>query len=204
MIRPEKLTVRAQEALSRSQRLANDSQHAEVGPLHLLAGLLDEDQGGVIVPVLEKVGGHVDRLRQIMESELARLPKVSGAGIPMAGTAVVNILLVAEKEAKQLKDEYISTEHLLLSLAKVKGEAKEVLSVCGITPEGILQALKQTRGSARVTAQNPEEKYQALERYGTDLIELARLGKLDPVIGRDEEIRRCMQVLSRRRKNNPA
>ena len=203
MIRPENLTVRAQEALSQAQRRANDGQHAEVGPLHLLAGLLDEDQGGVIVPVLEKVGGHVQRLRQITESELGRLPKVSGAGVPVAGTAVVNILLVAEKEAKQLKDEYISTEHLLLALAKVKGEAKEALSVCGVTPEGILQALKQTRGSARVTDQNPEAKYQALERYGTDLVELARAGKLDPVIGRDEEIRRCMQVLSRRRKNNP-
>ena len=203
MIRPEKLTVRAQEALGRAQRRANDAKHAEVGTLHLLASLLDEDQAGVIVPVLDKVGADVKRISEITESELNRLPKVSGAGMPQVGPSLVNILLAAEKQASQLKDEYISTEHLLLALAQTKCEAKEVLSVCGASPEAILKALQEVRGTSRVTDQNPEEKYRALERYGTDMVELARTGKLDPVIGRDEEIRRCMQVLSRRTKNNP-
>ena len=203
MVRPEKLTVRAQESLARAQRRAAEAQHAELGPLHLLAGLLDEDQGGVIVAVLEKIGASVSRLREITESELNRLPKVSGGSMPVAGTALANILLTAEKQASEMKDEYISTEHLLLALAKIKSDAREVLSVCGAAPEAILKALKETRGSARVTDQNPEDKYQTLERYGTDMVELARAGKLDPVIGRDEEIRRCMQVLSRRTKNNP-
>jgi ATP-dependent Clp protease ATP-binding subunit ClpB len=175
--------------------------HAEITPLHLLSALLGETDG-VVRPLLQKLGADPDRLSQITESELERLPKATGTQTGPS-RSLNDVFNHAQKEADRLKDEYVSTEHLLLALAQVKSEAKEILSVNGVAHDSILAALKDVRGGSRVTDQNPEEKYQALQRYGRDLIEMARQGKIDPVIGRDEEIRRTMQVLSRRTKNNP-
>ncbi len=201
-MRLDKLTVKAQEALAAAQQEASEAGHAQVAPLHLLDVLLHQE-GGLAVPLLEKVGIPEDRITQIVRSELSRLPSQSQqAGMAM-DPALNQVLNRADKEARDLKDDYISVEHLLLALAHEPSSAKEVLSTLGASREAILAAMKDIRGSQRVTDQNPEEKYQALQRYGRDLCEMARRGKLDPVIGRDEEIRRCMQVLSRRTKNNP-
>src|SRR3954452_16021415 len=200
-MRFDKLTIKAQEAVVRAQELAQQNNHAELLPLHLLAALLAETEG-VVSPILQKVGANVARINQLVTSELDRLPKATGTQLGMA-RALNDVFAQAQKEADRLKDEYTSTEHLLLALADVKSEAKELLSLNAVKHDAILAALKDVRGGQRVTDQNPEEKYQALEKYGRDLVELARKGKLDPVIGRDEEIRRTMQVLSRRTKNNP-
>jgi ATP-dependent Clp protease ATP-binding subunit ClpB len=197
----DKLTIKAQEAVVRAQQNAQQHDHAEITPLHLLAALLAETDG-VVRPLLQKLGADPDRLTQITNSELERLPKATGTQTG-ASRSFNDVLNDAQKEADRLKDEYVSTEHLLLALAQVKSEAKEILSVNGVAHNSILAALKDVRGGSRVTDQNPEEKYQALQRYGRDLIEMARQGKIDPVIGRDEEIRRTMQVLARRTKNNP-
>jgi len=201
-MRLDKLTVKAQEALAAAQAAASDGGQPHVGPLHLLDALLGQE-GGLTVPLLEKVGVPRDRIGSIVQSELSRLPSQSqqaGMGLDPALNAVLNR---AEKEARDLDDEYTSVEHMLLALAEEKSQAKEIFSTLGVTRDVILTAMKEIRGSQRVTDQNPEDKYQALQRYGRDLCEMARAGKLDPVIGRDEEIRRCMQVLSRRTKNNP-
>jgi ATP-dependent Clp protease ATP-binding subunit ClpB len=200
-MRFDKFTVKAQEAVARAQQSAERADHAEITPLHLLGALLSETDG-VFVPLLQKLGADPDRLRQIVLSELDRLPKATGTQTG-ASRSLNDAFNHAQKEADRLKDEYVSTEHLLLALAQVKSEAKEILSVSAITHDAILTALKDVRGGQRVTDQNPEEKYQALQRYGRDLVEMARQGKVDPVIGRDEEIRRTMQVLARRTKNNP-
>jgi ATP-dependent Clp protease ATP-binding subunit ClpB len=200
-MRFDKLTVKAQEAVVRAQELAQERNHAEVGPLHLLAALLNEEEG-VFTPLLQKIGANADRIKQIVEGELRRLPSATGTQLNMS-RALQDVFTQAQKEADRLKDEYVSTEHLLLALAQTKSEAKEVLTVNGVDHNAILTALKDVRGGQRVTDQNPEDKYQALQRYGRDLVEAARQGKIDPVIGRDEEIRRTMQVLSRRTKNNP-
>ncbi len=200
-MRLDKFTVKAQEAVARSQELAQQRDHSEISPLHLLAALLAEEEG-VVKPVLQKLGADPARIAQIVGSELERLPKATGTQLGLA-RETQDVFNQAQKEADRLKDEYVSTEHLLLALAEVKSVAREVLSVNGVKHAAILAALKDIRGGQRVTDQNPEEKYQALQRYGRDLVELARQGKLDPVIGRDEEIRRTMQVLSRRTKNNP-
>jgi ATP-dependent Clp protease ATP-binding subunit ClpB len=200
-MRFDKYTIKAQEAVVRGQELAQQRNHAEILPLHLLASLLAEAEG-VVHPLLQKIGANADRIRQIVESELDRLPSATGTQIGMARTTR-DVFAHAQKEADRLKDEYVSTEHLLLALTEVKSEAREILSVNAVSHDAVLNALKDVRGGQRVTDQNPEEKYQALQRYGRDLCEAARQGKLDPVIGRDEEIRRTMQVLSRRTKNNP-
>ncbi len=201
-MRLDKLTVKAQEALMIAQGSASESGHAAFGPLHLLDALLNQD-GGLTRPLLEKVGIPAGRIAGIVDSELKRLPTQSG-GAGMAMDPQLNaVFTAAEKEAREMTDEYTSVEHLLLGLAEEASPAKEVLSTLGADRAAILAALKEVRGGQRVTDQTPEEKYQALERYGRDLCEMARLGKLDPVIGRDDEIRRCMQVLSRRTKNNP-
>jgi ATP-dependent Clp protease ATP-binding subunit ClpB len=200
-MRFDKLTIKAQEAVVRAQELAQQNNHAELLPLHLLAALLSETEG-VVAPILQKVGANVGRIQQIVTTELDRLPKATGTQLGMS-RPLQDVFAQAQKEADRLKDEYTSTEHLLLALASVKSEAKELLALNAVKHDAILGALKDVRGGQRVTDQNPEEKYQALERYGRDLVELARQGKLDPVIGRDEEIRRTMQVLSRRTKNNP-
>src|ERR1041385_9248056 len=196
-----KYTVKAQEAVQRAQELAQQRDHSELTPLHLLAALLGENEG-VVVPILQKVGANVSRIGQMIESELERMPKATGTQLGL-GRTTQDVFAKAQKEADRLKDEYVSTEHLLLALADVKSSAKELLSLNAVTHDAILNALKDVRGGQRVTDQDPESKYQALQRYGRDLVELARQGKLDPVIGRDEEIRRTMQVLSRRTKNNP-
>ncbi|MFI5381213.1 MAG: ATP-dependent chaperone ClpB, partial [Tepidisphaerales bacterium] len=200
-MRLDKFTIKAQEAVQRAQELAQRYDHAEILPLHLLAALLGETDG-VVAPLLQKVGANVGRISSIVNSEIQRLPKATGSQLGLA-RPTQDVFTEAQNEANRLKDEYVSTEHLLLALAEVKSEAKEVLTLNACNHNTILAALKDVRGGQRVTDQNPEDKYQALQRYGRDLCELARQGKLDPVIGRDEEIRRTMQVLSRRTKNNP-
>ncbi len=203
-IRWDKLTVKAQEAVQRGNELASEHGNPELLPLHLLAALL-EDREGIVPPVLEKIGiGPQAVLKDVYEA-MDRLPKVSGAAAQPALSPAANQLLErAFKEADSFKDEYVSTEHLLLAVADLKRDAaQEILARHGATHDAILKALTAVRGSQRITDQNPEAKYQALERYARDLTEQARRGKLDPVIGRDEEIRRVVQVLSRRTKNNP-
>jgi ATP-dependent Clp protease ATP-binding subunit ClpB len=199
--RPEKLTVKAQAAVQAAQQLAEERGNPQLLPLHLLQALLDED-GGVVRPLLDKIGVHVTQLRGIVDSDLKKLPQQSGGQVS-AGPAMMQALNQAATLAEQMKDEFVSTEHLLLSLTKVDDQCQRVLKMNGVTEADVLNALKTVRGSQQVTDQNPEDKYQALEKYGKDLVALAKLGKIDPVIGRDHEIRRVIQVLSRRRKNNP-
>jgi len=200
--RYEKLTVKGQEAVANAQESAADQGHAQIEPIHLLDALLHESEG-VIGPLLEKIGTNRGQLEGIVRSELQRLPKVSGGSPPQPSSELVRVLETAQREADAMKDEFVSTEHLLLALAKVDSKAKNVLKLNALTDKEILQAMQAVRGSQRVTDQNPEAKFQALEKYGIDLVERARQGKLDPVIGRDQEIRRVIQVLSRRTKNNP-
>ncbi len=203
-IRWDKFTVKSQEAIQSAGTLATEHGNPELLPLHLLAALL-EDKEGIIVPVLQKVGVATDQLIAKTTEALGKLPKVSGSGAqPGMSNAMQKVLDQAFKEADNFKDEYVSTEHLLLALAKQKNEGAQLLLASqGATYDAILKSLSTVRGSQRVTDQNPEAKFQALEKYAKDLTELARRGKLDPVIGRDEEIRRVIQVLSRRTKNNP-
>jgi len=200
-MRLEKLTNKAREAVIHAQETAQQRNNAEILPLHLLHALVEETDG-VMQPLLQRVGANVDRLRKIVAGELDRLPSATGTQLGINRTTN-DVFTQAQKEADQLKDQFVSTEHLLLALTKVPSEAKEILSVNAIDTNTILGALKDVRGGQSVTDENPEQKYQALEKYGRDLVEAARKGKLDPVIGRDEEIRRTMQVLSRRTKNNP-
>ena len=200
-MRFDKFTIKAQEAVARAQEMAQEQNHSEMTPLHLLAALLGEKEG-VVEPLLQKMGANPGRVRQMAEGELARLPKAAGTQMGMA-RPLQDVFNKAQKEADRLKDEYVSTEHLLLGLADVRSDAKELLTLNGVSHDAILSALKDVRGGQRVTDQDPEAKYQALQKYGRDLVEAARQGKLDPVIGRDDEIRRTMQVLARRTKNNP-
>jgi ATP-dependent Clp protease ATP-binding subunit ClpB len=203
-IKWDKLTVKSQEAIQGAAGHAAENGNPEVLPLHLMAALL-EDREGVVLPVLEKIGVPVQQLLSSVNAAVAKLPKVQGASQqPGMGAALTRVLDQAFKEAENFKDDYVSTEHLLLALAKQKGEpVQTALAAQGATYDAILKALQAVRGSQRVTDQSPEGKFQALEKYAKDLTELARKGKLDPVIGRDEEIRRVVQVLSRRTKNNP-
>ena len=206
-IRWDKLTVKAQEAMQGAGELASERGNPEVLPVHILAALL-EDREGVVAPVLDKIGAPPAALSAEAIMALERLPKVSGGAMqPHLSATAQHALEQAFKEADQFKDEYVSTEHLLLGIAegdkKSREDAAALLAARGATRDAILKALTAVRGTQRVTDQNPEAKYQALERYARDLTDLARRGKLDPVIGRDEEIRRVVQVLSRRTKNNP-
>src|SRR5277367_1174531 len=202
-IRWDKFTVKSQEAIQSASTLATEHGNPELLPLHLLSALL-EDKDGIIVPVLQKIGVATDQLIAKTTEALGKLPKVSGGAQPGTSNAMQKVLDQAFKEADNFKDEYVSTEHLLLALAKQKNEGAQLLLASqGATYDAILKSLSTVRGSQRVTDQNPEAKFQALEKYAKDLTELARRGKLDPVIGRDEEIRRVIQVLSRRTKNNP-
>jgi ATP-dependent Clp protease ATP-binding subunit ClpB len=201
-MRLDRLTVKAQEAIATAQGIASERGHAAIGPLHLLEALIQQE-GGIVPSLLEKVGVSADRVAQVADAELGRMPSQSAqAGLNM-DPSLGEVLNKAEAQAGKLGDEYTSAEHLLLGLTEVASPAREVLATVGVDSSGILSAMKELRGSQRVTDQNPEDKYQALDRYGHDLVDMARAGKLDPVIGRDEEIRRCMQVLSRRTKNNP-
>jgi len=203
-IRWEKLTVKSQQAMQQAQSRAAESGNPEIQPAHLLLTLV-EDREGVIPAVLEKVGVPVERLEHELHTIEEKLPRVAGsAAQPGISQGLNRAFEQAFREAANFKDDYISTEHLLLGIAGLKGDAaRETLVSLGATHESILKALTAVRGSQRVTDQNPEGKFQALEKYAKDLTELARRGKLDPVIGRDEEIRRVIQVLSRRTKNNP-
>ena len=200
-----KFTVKSQEAVQNAQEISTSYGNQLIEPEHLLAALI-QDSGGTTSPLLQKVGANLNFIKIKINELIERLPKVSGAGIGNQGfsQASGNVFERAQKEAQELKDEYVSTEHLLLGvIGETDSGAGKLLRDQGVTKGGLFKALKEIRGNQRVTDQNPEEKYQALERYGRDLNELARRGKLDPVIGRNEEIRRVMQVLSRRTKNNP-
>ena len=203
-IRWDKFTVKSQQAIQQAQARAAEFGNPELQPVHLLLALL-EDREGVIPAVLEKVGVPIERLEHDLHAIEEKLPRVSGAAAqPALSTVLSKALDQAFREAANFKDEYVSTEHLLLGVSSLKGDAaRDAMSAAGATHDAILSALTAVRGSQRVTDQNPEGKFQALEKYAKDLTELARRGKLDPVIGRDEEIRRVVQVLSRRTKNNP-
>ncbi|QOJ14456.1 MAG: ATP-dependent chaperone ClpB [Planctomycetia bacterium] len=209
---PEKFTIRAAGAVQAAQQLAASARHPELMPLHLLDALLgtrpgggppDAEAGGIVTPLMAKLGADSARLRGIVQGELRRMPQVSGGQPPQPSGAFMEVLTRAQAEADQMKDQYVSTEHLLLALTEVGSEAREALRLCAVRRADVLTALRELRGGASVTSQSPEDTQEPLKRYGRDLVEAARQGKLDPVIGRDEEIRRCMQVLARRTKNNP-
>src|SRR5437660_639365 len=197
-MRQDRYTEKALEALQNAAQTAQESGQQAVEPEHLLLALVRE-RDGIARPLLEAAGVPVHALEPALVSEIERLAKVRGTAAQTYVSGDLNLVLEqAEREAQRLKDDYISTEHLLLALVE-----RPALKRAGITHDALLKALRAVRGSQRVTDQNPESKYQALERYGRDLTALAAQGKLDPVIGRDEEIRRVIQVLSRRTKNNP-
>jgi ATP-dependent Clp protease ATP-binding subunit ClpB len=199
-----KFTIKSQEAVQNAQEIASSYNNQLIEPEHLLAALV-QDSEGVVVPILQKLGANVNYLKIKINEAVEKLPKVQGSGLgnqtlsPTLGKAFE----AAQQEAQQLKDEYVSTEHLLLGLLEGKSTATKLLTDQGVTKKDIYKALKDVRGSQRVVDQTPEDKYQSLQKFGRDLNELARKGKLDPVIGREEEIRRVLQVLSRRKKNNP-
>jgi ATP-dependent Clp protease ATP-binding subunit ClpB len=217
----DRFTIKSQEALATASRLAQDARNPQVTPLHLLSALLApaagagaggaaasaEAPGGVVLGVLAKLGVQVDALRAGVQRALGELPVVGASSpadaVAQPGAELLAVMRSAERQASTLSDQYISTEHLLLALADERGRAADELRRVGVTQERLTQALAEVRGSHRVTDQSPEEKLEALERFGTDLTVAAEQGKLDPVIGRDEEIRRVIQVLSRRTKNNP-
>src|SRR5216110_1211883 len=203
MIQPDRLTVKAAEALQQAASLARSRGNPVVNDAHLFYTLLQQDEG-IVVPLLQKAGLNVTQLQAETEREIERFPKQSGGVEPTLARELTRVLDRADEEAKALGDAYVSTEHLLLALVEEKGTtAKQLLSAAGVDRGVLMSALEGVRGAHRVTDQEPEQKYQALERFTRDLTEQARKGKIDPVIGRDEEIRRVMQVLSRRTKNNP-
>lgn len=202
-MRIDRFTQKMQEALQAAQDIASQFNHPEITNEHFLSALLDQSEG-VTRPLLEKMGIPADQLRDSLRSELAQRSKVQGSSVePRLGNDLRTVLDTAEKEMAKLKDEFTSAEHYLLALSNSNVPAARLLKEAGVNHAKLMQALQQVRGSQRVTDQNPEGKYQSLEKYGRDLTELARRGKIDPVIGRDNEIRRVMQVLSRRTKNNP-
>ncbi|HTP12930.1 MAG TPA: ATP-dependent chaperone ClpB [Bacteroidota bacterium] len=204
-----KFTIKSQEAVQNAQEIASSYSNQSIEPEHLLAALV-QDGEGIVVPMLQKLGANVNYLKIKVNEAVEKLPKIQGAGLGSQhlSPALGQVFEMAQKEAQQLKDEYISTEHLLLGLLDEsagagKSAASRLLRDQGLTKDTVYKALKEIRGTQRVTDQNPEDKYQSLQRFGRDLNELAKKGKLDPVIGREEEIRRVLQVLSRRTKNNP-
>jgi len=198
----DKFTIKAQEAVQGAVELAASRGNPQVTPVHLLHTLLGEREG-IVRPLLEKIGTDRGHLERIVEAELSHLPKVSGGAQPQPDQELIKVFETATTESHQMKDEFVSTDHLLLALVKVPSKAKNVLQLAAIGEKELLAGLQAVRGQSRVTDQNPEEKFQALEKYGIDLTKRATQGKLDPVIGRDAEIRRVIQVLSRRTKNNP-
>ena len=200
--RMDKLTIKGQEAIVEAQSQAASSGNPEIEGLHLLSALL-KDNEGVVVPLLKKMGVPLEKIRTTCDSELQRLPRSSGGRQPSVGQSLQKSLEAASDAATAMKDEFVSTEHLLLGLCRTENKASSLLKLLGVSEPDILSALQSVRGSARVTDQSPEGKFQALEKYGIDLVALASKNKLDPVIGRDNEIRRVIQVLSRRTKNNP-
>ena len=198
----EQYTVRAQEAIAAAQTSAEAREQQIIEPAHLLVALLDAREG-IVEPLLDKAGADVAALRTAANAAVDRLPVVRGASQQHASAAFRDVVNYAGREAERLGDEYVSTEHLVLGLVGAPSSARDALTAAGVTPEALMTALQSVRGSHRVTDPNPEAKYQALEQYGRDLTDAARRGKLDPVIGRDNEVRRVIQVLSRRTKNNP-
>jgi ATP-dependent Clp protease ATP-binding subunit ClpB len=198
----DKFTIKAQEAVQAAVELAGNRGNPQVTPVHLLHALLSEREG-IVRPLLEKIGTDRGHLERIVAAELSHLPKVSGGAQPQPDQELIKVFEAATAESHQMKDEFVSTDHLLLALAKVPSKAKNVLQLAAVGEQELLAGLQAVRGQSRVTDQNPEEKFQALEKYGIDLTKRAAQGKLDPVIGRDAEIRRVIQVLSRRTKNNP-
>jgi ATP-dependent Clp protease ATP-binding subunit ClpB len=205
-MQPDRFTIKSQEALQAALRLADERHNPQTTPEHLLAVLL-EQEGGVVAPVLRKLGVDLAAVRHALTPRLSSLPTVSAGGAASepatASTELAQILRAAESEMRELSDEYVSAEHLLLALSASPGGAGDALRTAGADHDSLQRALGEVRGSHRVTDQSPEDKFQALEKYGRDLTEAASAGKLDPVIGRDDEIRRVIQVLSRRTKNNP-
>ena len=202
---PNKLTLKAQEALQEAKSVAEKKHHQQIEVEHLLSALLAQ-KDGIVIPILQKLGANPDLIHSQLENELNRIPQVTGkgAGQVYLSSRANEVLNAGWKEAETLTDEYLSTEHLLIAIADEKqGASYQILQRNGVTKDAIFRVLQEIRGAQRVTDQNPEDKYQALKRYSRDLTEEARKGKLDPVIGRDEEIRRVIQVLSRRTKNNP-
>src|SRR6267143_102481 len=203
MIQPDRLTVKAAEALQQAASLARSKGNPVINDAHLFLALLRQDEG-IVMPLLQKAGLNVTQLQAETEREVERFPKQSGGADPTISRELSRVLDRADEESKSLGDAYVSTEHLLLALAEEKNTtARQLLSAAGVSRKDLLAALEGVRGAHRVTDQEPENQYQALQRFTRDLTEVARKGKLDPVIGRDEEIRRVMQVLSRRTKNNP-
>ncbi|MDR3200458.1 MAG: type VI secretion system ATPase TssH, partial [Spirochaetales bacterium] len=202
-MRYDKMTIKTQEAIEEASSLVQKYNQQVLEPEHLLLALLRQEDG-IIPPLLDRVGVNRRDVEKKLDDILKSRPKVYGdmGQTQMSGSAA-RILAHAEKEAEDLKDEYTSTEHILLAILALGGSAADMLTKSGLSRDAVMQALKSLRGNARVTDQNPENKYQVLEKYCRDLTALARKEKLDPVIGRDEEIRRVMQVLSRRTKNNP-
>ncbi|MBM3704972.1 MAG: ATP-dependent chaperone ClpB [Actinobacteria bacterium] len=199
----DKFTIKAQEAISQAQSVASENGHQSIDDIHLLYALLEQKEG-IIYPILQKLEINIEEFHQKAESVIRNYPKVTGQNLQTyIGQELNNLLNAAFREAGQLKDEFVSTEHILLAMAAGRGKASDLLKQSGVTRERILKILVEIRGTQRVTDQNPEDKYQALARFGKDITEFARLQKLDPVIGRDDEIRRVIQVLSRRTKNNP-
>jgi len=199
----DKFTIKAQEAISEATAIAQKNDHSQIESEHLLLALLRQENG-IVLPIIERIGGDAASLSSSVEKLVKETPKIYGeAAQVFFSSALTKVLAKAEVEASALKDEYVSTEHILIAIAAGDGKVSDLLKKAGVSKNAILGALKQVRGNSRVTDQSPEEKYQVLDRYCRDLTALARQEKLDPVIGRDEEIRRCMQVLSRRTKNNP-
>ena len=200
--RPDRLTEKTQEAIQQAQSLAQEAQHQEITPEHLLFALLQQ-QDGTVRPILQQISVDPARVEAELKAQLDRLPKVYGAETYL-GARLRRLLDAASNQMEALKDEYLSTEHLLLAITdESNSEAAKILQRAGVTREKVLEALTKVRGSTRVTDASPESKFQVLEKYTRDLTALAREGKLDPVIGREQEIRRVIQVLSRRTKNNP-
>src|SRR3989454_11195347 len=199
----EQFTEKAREAISEANELAKQYNHSQIEAEHLLAALLSQE-GGVVQQVIQKVGGNLTTAQRMINADIERMPRTFGGSEPSISPRLRKLLEEAWKEMHNFHDEYLSVEHMLLAMFDIgDGPAQRALKAVGLTRDNVLKALTSIRGAQRVTDQNPEVKYQALEKYGRNLTELAEQGKLDPVIGRDEEIRRVIQVLSRRTKNNP-
>ncbi|MFN0109811.1 MAG: Clp protease N-terminal domain-containing protein, partial [Blastocatellia bacterium] len=197
-----KFTLKAQEAIESGVAMAEKQNHQQVEPEHILAAMVEQAEG-VTRPILGKIGANAVMVLSEVEAAIKKFPSVSGFGQKFYGARATEAFSKAQKDADKLKDEYISTEHLLLAMADDKQDAGKILRSHGVSRDALQKVIQQMRAGAKVTSQNAEESYQALSKYSRDLTELARQGKLDPVIGRDDEIRRTIQVLSRRTKNNP-
>ncbi|MFH1282537.1 MAG: ATP-dependent chaperone ClpB [bacterium] len=201
-MRMDKLTIKAQEAIANAHSIADKNNNQEIGGIHLLNALLDQ-KDGIIIPIIEKIGADVEKLNISVHKELEKIPQVEGEVQILLAPHLRKAINYAFEVSKQMKDDFVSAEHLLISLSSVESEVKKLLNGIGINREAILKSLIEVRGNQRVTDQNPEDKFQALEKYSKDLTDLARNSKLDPVIGRDSEIRRTIQILARKTKNNP-